>query len=72
MDDFFKKTNCDRCGASLSEKGRIMSMFNMDCICLDCKEAETKRPDYELARETESKECLKGNYNFRGIGYKPL
>lgn len=27
MDDFFKKTRCDRCHGSL-DRGRIMSMFN--------------------------------------------
>lgn len=36
MDKFFTQENCDRCGESL-KNGRIMSMFNKECICMDCK-----------------------------------
>lgn len=68
MDDFFKKKTCDRCGAEL--KVRTMSMFNEDVICLECKEKETKHPDYEKARDAEMAEVRKGNYNFKGIGLK--
>ena len=32
MDDFFKKTHCDRCGAPLNV--RTMSMYNEDVICI--------------------------------------
>ena len=32
-DNFFSKSCCDRCGGTL-ENGRIMSMFNEDCICM--------------------------------------
>lgn len=67
MDRFFTQRNCDRCGGSL-EKGRIMSMFNEDCICLDCKDKETRDENYERAREVELEEVRKGNYNFKGIG----
>lgn len=67
MDRFFTQKNCDRCGGSL-ENGRIMSMFNEDCICLDCKDKETKDKNYEKAREVELEEVRKGNYNFKGIG----
>ena len=67
MDKFFKKECCDRCGGSL-EKGRIMSIFNEDCICLRCKDKETKDKNYERAREAEYQEVKKGNYNFKGIG----
>ena len=45
-----------------------MSMFNEDCICMKCTEAETKDKDYEKAREAEMTEVRKGNYNFKGIG----
>lgn len=68
MDDFFKKKFCDRCGAEL--KVRIMSMFNEDVICMECKEKETKHPDYEKARDADMAEIRKGNYNFKGIGMK--
>lgn len=67
MDKFFNQKHCDRCGGSL-EKGRIMSMFNEDCICMECKDRETKDKDYERARDREIEEVRKGNYNFKGIG----
>ena len=65
-DTFFTKKTCDRCGGSLA-KGRIMSMFNEDCICLECKEKETKRPDYKEARDAEHEQVKKGNYNYKGL-----
>lgn len=68
-DRFFTQENCDRCGGSL-DGGRIMSMFNTDCICMDCKRKETQRSDYAAARDAEHAEVCKGNYNFKGIGLK--
>lgn len=41
MDKFFSQKYCDRCGKSLNG-GRIMSMFNEDCICMECKDKERK------------------------------
>lgn len=67
MNKFFNQRNCDRCGGGL-EKGRIMSMLNEDCICMDCKDKETKDKNYEKARDREIEEVKKGNYNFKGIG----
>ena len=67
MDRFFTQNTCDRCGGSL-EDGRIMSMYNTDCICMKCKEKERKRDDYKLAQETERQQVLAGNRNFTGIG----
>jgi hypothetical protein len=66
MDKFFTQTHCDRCGDSL-KGGRIMSMYNTDCLCLRCKEKETKRADYGEAVKVEHEEIKKGNYNFKGI-----
>lgn len=66
-DKFFTQKTCDRCGGSL-KGGRIMSMYNTDCICMKCKKEETKRPDYEQARDADRQEVMKGNYNFKGIG----
>ncbi len=68
MDTFFTQTTCDRCGGSLAN-GRIMSMFNQDCICMTCKEKETKRPDYKKAVDADNEQIRQGNYNFEGIGY---
>lgn len=68
-DRFFTQTTCDRCGGSL-KGGRIMSMYNEDCICMECKRKETQRDDYNSAIEADHAEIRKGNYNFKGIGLK--
>ncbi len=65
-DKFFTQDYCDRCGGSLKD-GRIMSMYNTDCICTKCKEEERKRSDYEEAVKAEHEEIKKGNYNYKGI-----
>jgi len=68
-DRFFTQTTCDRCGGSL-KGGRIMSMYNEDCICMECKRKETQRDDYNRAIAADHAERRKGNYNFKGIGLK--
>lgn len=68
MDKFFTQKYCDRCGGTL-ENGRIMSMFNTDCLCMACKEKERQHPDYKKAQEADISEIKKGNYNFEGIGF---
>ena len=68
MDKFFTQKTCDRCGKPLTG-GRTMSMFNTDCICMDCAKAERARPDYERARDVEAEQVRKGNYNYGGIGF---
>ena len=50
-DEFFTKKVCDRCGKPLTV--RTMSMFNTETICMECAEAERKRPDYETAHAAE-------------------
>ena len=52
MNDFFNKEFCDRCGGSL-EEGRIMSMLNNQCICMNCKAKEEKLPEYKEALEKQ-------------------
>ena len=69
MDKFFTQKNCDRCGGSLAA-GRITSMYNEDCICMECKEKEAQRADYKEAVEADHAEIRKGNYNFKGIGFR--
>lgn len=66
MDRFFTQKTCDRCGGSLKE-GRIMSMYNTDCICIKCKEKEMKQSDYKKASDAEYEEVKRGNYNYKGI-----
>lgn len=69
MDNFFTQKHCDRCNDDL-KNGRIMSMFNEDCICIECKRKETKSAEYNKARDAEHEAVKNGNYNFKGIGYK--
>lgn len=65
-DRFFTQEKCDRCGGEL-KGGRIMSMFNEQCICMNCKEKEKQDPEYSKAVQTDHAEIKKGNYNFKGI-----
>jgi hypothetical protein len=66
MDKFYTQKTCDRCGCSL-EKGRIMSMFNTECICIECSKKEKNDKDYEKAVKADHEEIKKGNYNYKGI-----
>lgn len=66
-DDFFTREGCDRCGKKLT--ARIMSMFNTDCICPECKEKETKLPEYGAARDAENAAVRAGIGDFAGVGY---
>lgn len=68
MDRFFTQKHCDRCGGSL-DSGRTMSMFNEQCICMECKDKEMQRTDYNKAVEADHEQIKQGNYNFEGIGY---
>ena len=69
MDTFFTQKHCDRCYGSLAG-GRIMSMYNDDCICLKCKEEERQRADYKAAVQADHEAIRRGNHNFPGIGYE--
>ena len=66
MDNFFTQKTCDKCGESL-ESGRIMSMFNTDCICMKCSEKEKHEEDYDAAVKADHEQIRKGNYKFKGI-----
>ncbi len=65
----FANQICDRCHKTTTT--RIMSMFNMDMICPECKQAERKHPLYELASQKEREALLRGERNFPGIGWPP-
>jgi hypothetical protein len=43
--------NCNRCGKETTI--HIMSMFNTEEICMDCKAAEEMRPHYKDAVATD-------------------
>lgn len=68
MDKFYTQENCDRCNKRLTS--RTMSMFNEDCICMDCKAKEREHKNYKKAQDAEINEVRSGNLNFKGIGYK--
>lgn len=57
---------CDRCGKEANVS--TMSMFNIQEICVECKAAETERPDYQRAVEAEWAAVAAGDLNFPGIG----
>ena len=46
-----------------------MSMFNEDCICMECSKKERQRDDYKRALEADHEQIIQGNYNFKGIGF---
>lgn len=64
--DFFNKVNCDRCSEKLTV--RIMSIFNTDTICLQCKRKEESHPLYAKAKQAELEAVQSGNLNYTGIG----
>lgn len=66
MDDFFKRKTCERCHKSLVN-GRTMSMFNTQCICLECSIKEQNDPAYGEAVKADHAEIRKGNYNYKGL-----
>ena len=61
MDVFFTRKTCQRCGKSL-KKGRTMSMYNTDCICLDCANQERKRADYKDAVKADHEQIKKRKF----------
>ena len=63
-----KRMQCNRCGKETSV--HIMSMFNTEEICVDCKALEGLRPDYKNAVETDEQAIRRGNFNFPGIGFR--
>jgi hypothetical protein len=59
-------TKCDRCFKET--RATIMSMFNTQILCMDCKAAEEKDPRYQEAREADEAAIRRGDFNFPGIG----
>lgn len=58
---------CQRCGKETNL--HIMSMFNTQEICMECKVIEENDPRYKVAKEAEYVAVKSGNYNYRGIGW---
>jgi len=57
---------CERCYQEAF--ATIMSMFNTQTVCLECKSLEEKEPRYDLARREELAACKRGDFNFKGVG----
>lgn len=57
---------CDRCDAKL--RSSIMSKFNQDIICLDCRTDEKLAPGYKKASEAELQAVRSGVWNYSGVG----
>ena len=53
------KGTCHRCGKS--SHAHIMSMYNHELLCMDCKQEETKRPDYQKAVDKDIEDFKKRN-----------
>ena len=62
----FGTKHCDRCGEQLG--AHVMSMFNLDTLCMSCKDKEKLHPDYDRACEVERQAVQNGVRNFAGIG----
>lgn len=59
-------THCQRCHQQATS--HIMSMFNTEMICAECKDKERRHPDYAAAQAAELSAVQAGDYNFSGIG----
>jgi len=60
------KSHCQRCRKYTNVT--IMSMFNQDIICGECKDEERNHPQYEEAWQAENASIKAGEKNFPGIG----
>lgn len=57
---------CQRCGSVST-----VSFFNTEEICMECQRAEQQHPRYAEARAEETAACLRGDFNYPGIGCPP-
>ena len=65
MDKFLSQETCSRCGGGLNV--RVMSMFNEEVICVNCKDEERKHPRYKEALSEELAHLRRGNCNYPGL-----
>jgi hypothetical protein len=56
---------CQRCCGESNT--HVMSMFNEDLICEECKESERNHPQYKRACIEEIKAIMNGNMNYKGM-----
>lgn len=60
---------CPRCGKEAPMT--IMSMFNDERVCVECKECEKRHSRYGEAEAAERASVARGEREFKGIGYPP-
>lgn len=58
-------THCDRCFKAST--GFIMSMYSEKWLCMDCKDKETERPDYQQAVDRDLAEYMDRVRAARGL-----
>ena len=63
MNNWVNARSCRQCDAE--NVPLIMSMFNENMICMGCKDAEKKRPDY---KDAEAKDLNAYAERLRGLG----
>jgi len=52
-------TECPRCGKELDPKDqRILSVYDDQAICMECKKKEEKRPDYDEVSKRMIGQCM--------------
>jgi hypothetical protein len=52
-------TECSRCKKSLDHKDqRILSVYDHEAICMQCKTGEEQRADYKETPKTMVRECM--------------
>ena len=64
--EYFWDGTCHRCGKKTN--CHIMSKFNMDLICMQCKKKEREHPAFAEADRLEVESVRRGEYNFPGVG----
>lgn len=57
---------CARCGAT--NTASIVSKYNLDEICIECKHDERRLPSYAHADAEEVASVRAGHLNFPGVG----
>ena len=58
-ENLFCATECPRCHTGLTAQDRrILSCYDHDAICMECKKKEEHRPDYEKTSKNMIGQCM--------------
>lgn len=60
------RKTCDRCKEKTNYT--LLSTFNREQVCSECKEDESRAPGYDHAIATKLEHLRNGNYSFTGVG----